>query len=236
HGLQAAIDLARDADALAIDGELGGERALRPAEQGCQHLTRLIAVVVDRLLAHDDEARLFLFDDAFEDFCHSERLHDTVDLHQDAAVGTHRERGADRLGRLLRADRDRDDLSRRPLFLQPDRLLDGDLIEGVHRHLDVGEFAARAIRLDANLDVEIDHPLDGHQYFHTWKLPPRAARKLWSTLRPVNAIPSGVSRVVRRPGRAARRLAACNRTGGVPGGAAAPPTPPRPASPRYAPT
>ena len=64
-------------------------------------------------------------------------------------------------GGLGRADRDGDDLGRLALFLQPDRLFDGDLVEGVHRHLDVGEFDARAVRLDADLDVVVDHPLDG---------------------------------------------------------------------------
>ena len=96
-------------------------------------------------------------------FATAERLDDAVDFHQDAAVGAHRERGADRLGRLLRADRDRHDLGRGAFFLQPDRLLDGDLVERIHRHLDVGELDAGAVRLDANLDVEIDDPFDGHQ-------------------------------------------------------------------------
>jgi hypothetical protein len=61
-----------------------------------------LAVVVDRLLAHDDEAGLLLLDHCPEDLRDRERLDDAVDLHQDAAVGAHRERGADRLGGLLR--------------------------------------------------------------------------------------------------------------------------------------
>ena len=51
-------------------------------------------------------------------------------------------------------------------FLQAERLLDGDLVERVHRHLDVGELDARAVRLDADLDVVVDHPLDGDQDLH----------------------------------------------------------------------
>jgi hypothetical protein len=47
---------------------------------------------------------------------------------------------------LLRADGDGDDLGRLALLLQADRLLDGDLVEGVHAHLDVGELDARAVR------------------------------------------------------------------------------------------
>ena len=37
------------------------------------------------------------------------------------------------------------------------RFLDGDLVEWVHRHLDVGELHARTVRLDADLDVVIHH-------------------------------------------------------------------------------
>ena len=60
-------------------------------------------------------------------------------LHVDAAIGAHRERGADRLGGLLRADRHRHDLGRGTFFLQADRLFDGDLVEdtsgrGVDEH------------------------------------------------------------------------------------------------------
>ncbi len=67
---------------------------------------------------------------------------------------------------MLRADRDRHDLGGLALLLQPDRLLDGDLVEGVHRHLDVGELDARTVRLDADLHVVVDHPFDGDENFH----------------------------------------------------------------------
>ena len=95
-----------------------------------------------------------------------ERLDGLVGLDQDAAVGAHGERGADGLLRLLRADGDGDDLGRLALFLQADGLLDGDLVEGVHGHLDVGQLDARAVRLDPDLHVVVDHPLHGHQDFH----------------------------------------------------------------------
>ena len=46
------------------------------------------------------------------------------------------------------------------------RLLDGDFVERVHRHLDVGEFDARPVGLDADFHVVVDNPLDGHENFH----------------------------------------------------------------------
>ena len=58
--LQAAVDLAGDVDAAVADGDLGGEGALRPAEQRGEHLAGLVAIVVDGLLAQDDEAGLLL--------------------------------------------------------------------------------------------------------------------------------------------------------------------------------
>ena len=165
-GLQAAIDLAGDQHAVALDHQLRGERALRPAGKRRQHLPGLVAIVVDRLLAQDHQAGLLLLDDGLEDLGDRERLDRLVGLHQDAAVGPHGEPGADRLGGLGGADRHADDLARLPLLLQPERLLDRDLIEGIHRHLDVGELDAAAVALDANFHVVIDDPFDRHQDFH----------------------------------------------------------------------
>ena len=89
-----------------------------------------------------------------------------VGLDQDAAVGAHGEAGAQRLGGLRRADRHDDDLARLAGLPQAQRFLDADLVEGVHRHLDVGEIDARAVLLDADLDVVVDNPLDGHEHLH----------------------------------------------------------------------
>ena len=104
-GLQPAVDLARDQQAVAFDHELGGEGALRPAGERGQHLAGLVAVVVDRLLAEDDEAGLLLLDDGLEDLGDRERLERLVGLHQDAAVGAHGEPGADGFRGLRRPDR-----------------------------------------------------------------------------------------------------------------------------------
>ena len=53
-----------------------------------------------------------------------------------------------------------------PLLAQPQGFLDGDLVERVHRHFDVGELDPGLVRLDADLDVVIDDPLDGDERFH----------------------------------------------------------------------
>src|SRR5262252_3454055 len=164
--LQSAIDLARDQKAIALDQQFRCKGALRPAGERRQHLPGLIAVVVNRLLAHDDETGLLLLDDGLEDLSDRERLERLVRLHQNTAVGSHRQAGADGLGRLRRADRHANDLGRLALLFEPQRLLDGDLVEGIHGHLDIRQFDAAAVALDANFDVVVDDPLHGHQNFH----------------------------------------------------------------------
>ena len=84
------------------------------AEQPRQHLAGLVVVVVDRLLAEDDEVGLFLLDDLGEQLGDAERLDLVFRDDQDRAVGAHRERGAQRFLRLLLADRDDDDLGDAP--------------------------------------------------------------------------------------------------------------------------
>ena len=139
---------------------------MAPAGERGQHLTGLVAVIVDRLLAHDDEARLFSLDGALQELGDRERLGQRVGLDEDAAIGAHRECGSDGVARLGRADRHDDDFARLAGFLLAQRLLDRDLVERIHRHLDIGEFDPRPIGLDANLDVVVDHPFHGHKDLH----------------------------------------------------------------------
>src|SRR5262249_3836377 len=87
-------------------------------------------------------------------------------LDEDTAVSSHGECRPDGFGSLLRSDRNRDDLRCFAGFFETDRLLNGNLIERVHRHLDIGEFDAGPVCLDPNFDVEVDHPLDGYKNLH----------------------------------------------------------------------
>src|SRR5262249_58708946 len=52
------------------------------------------------------------------------------------------------------------------LLAQAQGFLDGDLVERVHRHLDVGKLDPGLVRLDADFDVVIDDPFDRDQRFH----------------------------------------------------------------------
>ncbi len=104
--------------------------------------------------------------DLAQDLGDGERLERVVGLDQDAAVGAHGQRGADRLLALLDADGDDDELLGTPGLLQTHRLFDGDLVERVHGHFDVGGLDARPVLLDPHLDVVVDDTFDRHQYFH----------------------------------------------------------------------
>ena len=96
--------------------ELEGEGALRPAQQGGQHLAGLVGVVVDGLLAEDDEVRRFLASTTALRILATASGSTAVSvLHQDAAVGAHGERGAQGLRGLRGADGD----ERRPRWPCP---------------------------------------------------------------------------------------------------------------------
>ncbi len=89
-----------------------------------------------------------------------------IGLDQDGAVGADGHGGAQGLLALRDAAGHGDHLGDHTLFLQSDGFFDGDFVEGVHRHLDVGDIHASAITLDSHLDVVVDDAFDRDQYLH----------------------------------------------------------------------
>ena len=166
-----------------------------------------------------------LADHRAQELRHGERLQLDVGLDEDRTVGAQRERRAQRLLARRDAARDRDDLGGHALLLHADRFLDGDLVEGIHRHLDVGGVDAAAVGLHPDLHVVIDDALDGHEDFHGGltagkeeiipcrrRTParrrgrpfailcrPRARRPRWRRRSP-RPFPSPVTDALRRPG------------------------------------
>ena len=163
---EAGIDLAGDGDLTVLQVDLRGERALGPAEQGGQHLAGLVAVVVDRLFAENDQTGLFLLHHRLQKLGDGERLQLVIGLHVDRAIGPHGKRGPKSLLTFRRPERDGDHLLGLARFLQADRLLVGDLIEGIHRHFYVRGVDTGAVGLDPDLDVVVHDPLDRHEHFH----------------------------------------------------------------------
>ncbi len=155
---------------IALDVQLRGKSALRPAQKRRQHLAGGVHVIVDRLLAGQDNARLFFVDNGLEDLGHGQGLDIGVNVigghNQDRAVRTHCQRRAQRFLRLLDADRHRDHLVSLAGFSQADGLFDGNLVKGVHRHFHIGKIDARSVRFDANLHVIVDHAFDRYEHLH----------------------------------------------------------------------
>ena len=132
---------------------------------------------------------LLLVRDHLEQARHGEGLQLFFGDDVDGAVRAHGERGAQRLLRLLGTGGDGDDLVCVAGLLHPHRFLDGDLAEGVHRHLDVRGLDPGPVGLHPHLHVGIDRALDRDQDLHghsRWAdrqdhrrvcadLPPRAA-------------------------------------------------------------
>ncbi len=87
--LQARVDLARDRDLSIGNSELAGEGGLWAAPECGEHLTGLISVVVDRLLAEDDQIGLFLLDQFEQRPRGGQRLNSRVGHHMDRAIGAH---------------------------------------------------------------------------------------------------------------------------------------------------
>ena len=96
----------------------------------------------------------------------AKRFDRIVGLDQDRPVGTHGQRRAQRFFRLGRTDGDDDHFLGLAGFLQAQGLLDRNLVERVHRHLHIGKLDTGAIRLDPDLHVVVDDPLDGDEDFH----------------------------------------------------------------------
>ncbi len=73
-GLQAHVHFAHDRSGTVVQRQLGGKGGLRPVPQRGQHLAGLAVVVVDGLLAEDDQSRLLALNDLEQRAGHAQRL------------------------------------------------------------------------------------------------------------------------------------------------------------------
>jgi hypothetical protein len=68
---------------------------------------------------------------------------------------------------IVQRRRHGNNLSNSTSFFQARCFFDGNFIEWVHRHFDVGNINACAIRFDTYFDVVIDYSFDWYQDFHS---------------------------------------------------------------------
>ena len=109
---------------------------------------------------------MLLVDQGLEQLGHGQGLQLLIGLDQNTAVGADGHGRAQGFLALGHAAGNGDDFGHDTLFLQAHGLLDGDFVEGVHAHLDVGDVHTRVVRFDADLYVVVHHALDGDQYLH----------------------------------------------------------------------
>ena len=173
--LESGIDLASDLGRGLGQLELRGERRLGAVPQGRQHLARLVVVVVDGLLAEDDEERLFAFHELEQYARDVQRLERRVGNHVQRALRAHGQRVA-QCGLAIRgSDGGDDDFVGTPALLDAQGFFDGNGIEGIDAELDAVERDARAIGLHANANVVVDDAFDcdenpsGLRVFHRFE-------------------------------------------------------------------
>src|SRR5690606_10372709 len=110
-----------------------------------------------------NDLRAFFLDQLQEHARGGERLQSLIRLNEDRAIGTHRKTRAQLLLSVLGADRCHDHFGRTAFFLDPQRLFERNLIEGIDAHLDAFGHDAAAVRFDAYTDVVIDDTLQANE-------------------------------------------------------------------------
>src|SRR5262245_17573785 len=168
--LEAAFDLTRGADRLAVrvDRFLHDPVGARPAQELGQLRRDRAHVVVDRLAPAQHELRRLLLDHGRERFRGGERVGRRPGrvVQMNRAIAAHREARAERLLHTVRTERDRDDLTLAPLFLDPERLLDRELVVGRDDPRDAGGVDRLSVRRDLHLGGRVRHLLDGDNDLH----------------------------------------------------------------------
>jgi len=123
----------------------GCKSGLRQVGQCGQHLTCLVAIVVNGLLAQDDQTWLLFINQSFEQLGNCQRLQFFCRFDQDSAIGTNGHGGAQCFLALCDAARHSDDFSGNALLFQTHRFFDCNFVKRVHAHFDVGNVHARAV-------------------------------------------------------------------------------------------
>ena len=160
----AELRLPLDADGAAVDRELHRLRDDRPAEPLGDRRPEDGAVGVGGLLAEQDEVGVLLLERRREQPARRDEVgaRGRVVGDEHGAVGAHRERLAQRVERLLRPERDGDDLGV-GVALEAQRLLDRVRVEVVERAL---AGAVEALRAGIEAARPLGHVLDADGDLH----------------------------------------------------------------------
>ena len=143
--------------------DLGGKRHLGAIPQRRQHRAGLAVVIVDGLLADDDQEGLLFLDELEQCTRGHQRLDDSVGLDVQSTVRTHRQRRTQLLLAVRGPDRRDDDFFGTTSFLDPKRFLERNLVKRVDAHLHPVRDYTGAVRLHADAHVVVHNALDADQ-------------------------------------------------------------------------
>merc|ERR1719235_2740580 len=166
-------NLSSDTDPLlaVCHSHLGCEGSLRPVHDRSKHLAGLVTVVVDGLLAKQNDFGVLSLHDRLEQLCYRQWLKFRVRQDVHPPVSAHGEGSPNCVLASLRSHRHGDDFLCKSLLFESDGLFHRYLAEGVYAHLYVRRINSTPIRLDSDLRSVVYHPLDSddnpHGCFHT---------------------------------------------------------------------
>ena len=142
----------------------GCEGGLGPAESGGQELAGLGRVVVDGLLAHQDQLRFESSSQFGEDTRDVPGVQRFGGVDADRPVGSHGQGRPQFVLVRLASDPHHHDFDIVASFLQPQCLLDGDRVEGVDHEREVRGIDFESIGGDSNHPVGIGDSLGRNQH------------------------------------------------------------------------
>src|SRR5690349_15763488 len=174
--LEAALHLTADADrfGLRVDGLLHDPGRAWPVEHFGELGAHGAHVVVDGLPTAEHERGLLLLDDGRQRLRRGQRVRvgPRRIVEVDGAVAAHRQRGAQRLFHAIGTERHRDDLALSALFLDAQRLFDGEFVVWRDDPRDPGGVDGLRIAADLHLGGGVRDLLDGDDDLH--ELAPRS--------------------------------------------------------------
>src|SRR5690606_27615493 len=135
---QTTVYLTGNIDLFTLDHNLRCEGSLGITAQGCQHLTSLVVVGVNGLLAQNDQLGLLFVYHGLQQLGCGQGLNLFVSLDQDATIGAQSQGSTNLLLCGLRTDGNNHDFRRNALLFQAHSLFNCDFAEGIHCHFDVG--------------------------------------------------------------------------------------------------
>ena len=161
-----AINLTDDLRFIACQLYTRCKCGLCPAQQCRQHLTCLVAVIINCLLATDHQPWGFFINHRLQQLGDGQRLNILIGFNMNAAISTHRQASADGFLSLCRAYRHQNNLISLTSFFDAQGLLYRDFIKRVHRHFYICQFNTRLVWFDTDFDVVINDPFYRYQNFH----------------------------------------------------------------------